>query len=161
MLTVRPLDPEDRGYVLSSWRESHKQSPGNDKLPWAFYKSDFGKLFSEIVNSPETTLLGAYTREGELAGWLAMTRGKRVNVLHWVQVKYELGGKRLRRLGIMSQLLREAQLGTPFIYTLRARRDRARLPDGSTTKSLDESLVAALRAKGVVAEYVPLKDWMR
>jgi hypothetical protein len=161
VFTVRPLDAEDKGYVLSSWRESHKQSPGNDKLPWAYYKSDFGKLFADIVNGNETTLLGAYARDGQLVGWLAMTRGKRVNVLHWVQVKYELEGKRLRRLGIMSQLLREAQLGSPFVYTLRARRDRARLPDGSATKSLDESLVAALRAKGIVAEYVPLKEWVR
>ena len=56
---------------------------------------------------------------------------------------------------------RAAELGPRFIYTLRARRDRAQLPDGSRTKSLDETLVASLRARGVSATYVPLKEWLK
>jgi hypothetical protein len=83
-----------------------------------------------------------------------------VSAVHWVHVKHELDGERMRRRGIMTALLDAAELGTRFVYTLRARRDRATLPDGSTSKSLDESLVVALRARGVSATHVPLKEWL-
>lgn len=160
-ITIRRLRDDDKGYALSSWRESHKAAPGVDRLPWAYYKREWGDLFANIINDPNTVLLGAYDQSDNLIGWLAATRGKRVHVVHWVQVKWKVGEKRMRRRGVMLALLDAADLGRTFIYTLRARRDRAQLPDGSKTKSLDESIVAALRARGVTATYVALKDWLK
>lgn len=160
-IEIRKLSDEDKGYALASWRESHKASPGCDKVPWAYYKSDFGALFARIINDPGTVLLGAYNEADKLVGWLAMTPSKRVNTLHWVQVKYELDGQRLRRHGVMSLLLDAASLKPRCVYTLRARRDRAPLPDGTMSKTLDESLVLALRARGITAAYVPLKEWIK
>jgi hypothetical protein len=160
-MNIRPLDPEDRGYALNSWRESHKTSPGVDRLPWSYYRHEWGEKFRAIINDASTRLLGAYTHDNQLAGWLAMTPGKRVNTLHWVYVKWKLDGKLLRRRGIMMELLAAAELGRKFAYTLHARRDRAKLPDGSTTKSLDETLVHVLRAEGISATFISLKEFLQ
>jgi hypothetical protein len=168
-MNIRLLDDADRGYALASWRESHKQSPGCDNVPWNFYKVTWGAMFTKLINDPSTVLLGAYTNvdeprtgdEGDnLLGFLVMTPGKRVRTLHWVQVKYELNGVRMRRHGIMNDLLSAAELGTRCIYTLRARRDRRPLPDGTMTKSLAETLAVALRARGITPAFTSLKEWL-
>ncbi len=157
---IRPLADTDRGYVLASWREAHKQSPGADKVPWGYYKHEYGTMIARVLDDPATRLLGAYDENDKLLGWLAMTPGKRVNTLHWVLVKFELAGVRLRRRGLMTALLEAAELGTRFVYTMRARRDRAKLRDGSFTKSLDETLAQKLGDANVVAVYTPLKTWL-
>ena len=159
--SVKPLAAVDRGYALSSWRESLKQAPEHHRVPWAYFKNTVGAELSRIINDPTTRLLGAYNESEKLLGWLAMTAGKRVHTCHWVQVKHELDGEKLRRRGLMMALLEAAELGPRFVYTLRARRDRAKLPDGTITKSLDESLVIALQNKGVTATYVPLREWLK
>lgn len=158
---VRPLDEEDRGYALFSWREGAKKAPGFDRLPWAYFKDTAARDFAAVLVAPSTVLLGAYTDDNKLVGWLAMTPGKRVDTVHWIHVKHALDGERTRRHGVMTALLEAADLGTCFVYTFRARRDRALLPDGSMTKSLDETLVAALRGRGVTATHVPFKEWSR
>lgn len=160
-MIIRPLDREDYGYALYSWRESHKAAPTVDRMPWSYYKDTCGHAFEKLVDDPTTRALGAYTADGKLLGYMIMTPGKRVHTLHWVYVKYELDGERLRRRGLMMKLVEGAELGKNFVYTLHARRDRAPLPDGSTSKSLDETLVVALRGKGVTATYVPLKEWLK
>lgn len=159
--TIRKLDDEDKGYALVSWRESHKSAPGPDRVPWSYYKHEYGSVFSKILNSPESKLLGAYSDEDKLLGWLAMTPGRSVNTLHWVQVKYELDGVKLRRRGLMYALLEAAELGPRFVYTLRARREKAPIGE-NTSRTFDEILVhALLRDKGVVGTHVSLKDWIK
>lgn len=162
-MIIRELDSADRGFALVSWRESHKAAPGVDRVPWAYYRDEWGGKFSDLINDSSTAMLGAYTHEGTLAGWLAMTPGKRVHTLHWCYVKWKLDDKPMRRRGIMAALLEEADLGRNFVYTLRARRlykdERATAPQGA--KSLDEVLVPALRAKGVNATYVALREWLK
>lgn len=160
--TIRKLDDEDRGYALISWRESHKSAPGCDRVPWSFYKHEYGKLFSKILNDPASKLLGAYDDNGKLLGWLAMSPGRSVNTLHWIHVKYELDGEKLRRRGLMYALLEAAELGPRFIYTLRARREKLTTDEGETTKTFDEILARALlRDKAMVATYVALKEWVK
>lgn len=159
--SIRPLDAGDKGYALSSWREAHKQSPGCDKVPWGYYKHEWGTMFKRVLDAPDTKLLGAYDENEKLLGWLAMTPGKRVHTLHWVQIKFDTGSEKLRRRGLMLALLEAAELGGSFIYTLRARRHKDTLPDGTVTKSLDETLASALRARGVTATFVALKAWLQ
>lgn len=160
-MNVRKLDEADYGYALFTWREGAKKAPGLDRVPFAYYKATLVREFGRLLDDPNSNVLGAYTHDDKLLGWLVMTPGKRVHTVHWVHVKHELDDKRMRRRGVMSALLAAAELGPRFIYTLRARRDRAPLPDGSTSKSLDETLVAALRARGVTATFVPLKEWLK
>lgn len=159
-LTIRDLANEDKGYAISSWRESHKQAPGVDKIPWSFYKREYGAMISRLVDDPTTSLIGAYVGD-KLAGWLALTYGKRVNTVHWAHTKFALDGQRLRRHGVMTALLDAADAGTPFVYTMRGAKRRITLPDGSKTKSLDEALVAWLRSRGQVATFVPLQEWLK
>jgi hypothetical protein len=158
-IDVRPLAPEDVGYALSSWRESHKQAPGVDKVPWTYYKKEYGAVFGAILNGAGTAL-GAY-RGNELLGFVVFTPGKRVVSLHWVQVKHkDAAGTRLRRRGLMTMLVDAAELGARCVYTLRGPR-RAVEVDGKMTKSLDEALVPWLAKRGVAAAYVPMIEWMR
>lgn len=160
-VVVRALDDGDKGYALSSWRESHKQAPGVDRVPWPYYRSEWGEKFRAIINDPTTRALGAYTADDQLAGWLMATPGKRVHTLHYCYTKWKLDGKLVRRQGVMIALLLAADLGRAFAYTCQGRRDRATLPDGTVTKSLDESLVASLRTRGISATHIKLKDWLR
>lgn len=157
-MNIRPLKKEDVGYALFSWREGHKKSPGHDRMPWAYYKDTLGYAFEKILNDPTTRLLGAYSHEEKLLGWIATTPGKRVHTVHWVHVKHELDGKKMRRRGVMTALLDAADLGPRFIYTLRGRRLER---DARPFRSLDETLVATLRARGVTATFVPLKEWLK
>lgn len=163
-MIVRQLNTDDVGYALFSWREGHKKSPVHERMPWSYYKDTLGYAFEKILNDPTTKLLGAYAhdnqmeRPDQLLGWLAMTPGKRVHTVHWVHVKHELDGERVRRRGVMTALLEAAELGSRFIYTLRGRRLER---DARPLKSLDEVLVASLRARGVTATLVPLKEWLK
>lgn len=172
-MIVRNLDPADYGYALFTWREGAKKAPGVDRMPWSYFKDTTVRELEKLLDDPSSVVLGAYTEardalvapfllgENKLVGWLVMTPGKRVHTLHWVHVKHELDNVRVRRRGVMTELIDAAHLGKQFVYTLRARRDRAQLPDGSFTKSLDESLAVALRARGMTATYVPLKEWLK
>jgi hypothetical protein len=162
-MEIRQLDADDVGFALTSWRESHKPSPGADRVPWSYYRHEWGAKFNAILNDTATTMLGAYSHDDKLVGWLAMTPGKRVKTLHWCYVKWKLDDKSMRRRGVMTALLEEADLGRNFVYTLRARRlykdERATAPVGA--KSLDEIIVQALREKGQNAAYISLKEWLR
>lgn len=157
-MIVRALDDNHKGYALCTWREGAKKAPGFDRVPFSYFKDVYGRAFKQILDDPAARLLGAYTNDA-LVGWLAMSPGKRVHTVHWVHTKFELDGERLRRRGIMTALLDAAELGSRFIYTCRAQ--RVKRSGGSTIKSLDEALVLALRAKGVSATYVSLKEWSK
>lgn len=157
-IDIRPLDPNDYVYARACWRESHKQAPGVDRVPWAYYKHEYGQLFEDISTREITKMIAAY-RGSELLGWLCMTPGKRVHTLHWVHVRHtDSAGNELRRRGLMGELFEAAQLGSRFIYTLRGRR-LSRSKDGF--KSLDEPLVKWLASRDIVATYVPLLQWVK
>ena len=151
-LEIRVLDQDDLPYVLSSWRESHKAAPKVDKMLWSQYKIKFGGLFRELLTREK--VIGAY-RNLELLGFLVTSPGKRINVLHWVQCKFQdTSGTNLRRQGVMTALLDAADLGQRFIYTLRARKEPGR-------KSFDETLVAMLATRGQTAVFTDLLEWIK
>lgn len=119
-------------------------------MSWHAYKKTFGVMFSKLLDDPDTLKLGAYENE-KLLGFLVSTPGKRVNTLHWVQVKFDIDGTKLRRRGVMNALLSAADLGKRFVYTLRARKVK--------TQTLDEILSEKLLTQGVTATFVPLQEW--
>jgi hypothetical protein len=160
-MIIRQLDADDVPYALTSWRESHKQSPGHDKVPWGYYKATTGAAFSSILTDPGTRKLGAYAEDDMLLGFLVMTPGKRVHTLHWVQTKYRVELERIRRQGVMTALFEVADLGKRFVYTCRGPRRKVELPDGSTSKSMDQVYAANLAARGITATFVDLKEWLR
>lgn len=157
-MRIRSLDADDVGYALVSWQEAHKLSPECRKAPWWAYRLEYGTLIKRLVDDSSTELLGAYDGLEQLLGFLAMTRGKRMHVLHWCQIKNKLGGKRVpERRELFHRLVEAADLGPRFVYTLRGPRCRKE----TGVRSLDELLVADLRARGVIATYVSLKEWLK
>ncbi len=157
-LNIELLHDDDRGYALEATMEAHKNSPGCDRAPWWVYKIKYGAMLKTVFNADTTVALGAY-EDNRLLGFLVMTPGKRVATCHWCQVKGRIDGTRvLDRRGIMFALLKAADLGPRFIYTLRG-------PRCSKSKygvrSLDELLAAELRARGQAATYVELKEWIK
>jgi len=156
---VFELATRDRAYALSSWRESHKQTSACRRVPWAFYKEHYGTPFARILADGGTLALGAYRvtpdGPGELLGFLVATPGRRVDTLHWVQTRFQdAAGAHVRRQGVASKLIEAAQLGSPFVYTLRSRRAQ-----GRTT--LDQVLAEKLAARGVTAVYEPFQEWLK
>ncbi len=154
-LEIRTLDQDDLPYALSSWREGHKQAPKADRMPWVYYKAKYGPIFRGLLESPTSLLLGAYIGDQpELLGFLVATPGKRISSLHWVYTKFKNAeGVSLRRHGVMTELLSAADLGPRFIYTLLGRRESGH--------SHDETLVRTLAARGQVAVYTPLLEWIK
>jgi len=147
---VCELAPDDHAYALSSWRESHKQTLR--RVPWGAYKMTYGREFAALLKAPDSLVLGAYGASDELLGFLVASPGKRVDVLHWTQVKFKnKAGEYVRRRGIMTALLDAAELGDRFIYTLRARREGKR--------TLDDVIAERLAARGVVATFVDFQTW--
>lgn len=157
-MIIRPLKEEDIGYALTSWAECHKTSPGCRRAPWWSYRREYVDLFKKIVDDPATVMLGAYDGADRLLGFLIMTPGKRVHAVHWCQIKRKLDGKLVpERRDLFFRLLEAAELGQRFVYTLRGPRVDAK----TGAKSLDEILVNDLRAKGVAATYIPLKEYLQ
>lgn len=165
---VRPLAEAERQYALSAWREAHHSQPSVCAVPWSIYKRTYGAQFELILRDPRTLALGAYAPDGpygeggavasgECLGFLVATPGARVDVLHWVQVRFrDRANRELRRRGIMTALLRAADLGDRWIYTLKARRIRGK------RVTLDKVLASALVGMGLgTATYVPIQDWLR
>lgn len=152
-LVIRPVDDADKAYVLSSWREAHRAGSPFRRVPWVIYKTVYGKILEQLVAA---NCIGAYYGD-ELLGFLVMTHGKRVNTLHWVQTKFQdRAGTPVRRRGVMTELLRAAELGQKFAYTLRARKEKG------SKRTLDETLANhLLQSEGVVATYVPLLEWVK
>jgi hypothetical protein len=160
-MNIRPLDADDVGYALTAWQEAHKTSPGCRRAPWWAYRREYGEMFKRIVDDGLTQMLGAYDERDRLLGFLVMSIGKRVHTLHWCQVKRKItrdGAERvLDRRRIFFALLEAADLGTRFVYTLRG----PRVTNIENVRSLDELLVNDLRAQGVTATYVALKEWLK
>jgi hypothetical protein len=157
-MIIRPLDADDVGYALTVWQEAHKTSPQCRRAPWWAYRREYGDLFKKLADDPTTVLLGAYDERDRLLGFLVMTPGKRVHTLHWCQVKRKIGDERvLDRKRIFLELLEAADLGQRFVYTLRG----PRVTKVTGVRSLDELLVNDLRAKGITATYVALKEWLQ
>jgi hypothetical protein len=157
-VVIRSLDVDDVGYALTAWQEAHKTSPKCRRAPWWAYRQEYGALFKRLVADATTVMLGAYDERGRLLGFLVMTPGKRVHTLHWCQVKRKLGNERVQdRRDIFMALLEAAGLGKLFVYTLRG----PRVAKETGARSLDELLAADLRARGVAATFVSLKEWIQ
>ena len=144
-VTVRrahPDDPRELAYIRSSLSEGYKQSSNRlDKLPWPSFKDLERPRLDALLVRGDTQLFVA-DLDGQVAGWIAMSPGRRVDTVHWTHTRW-----RYRKHGVMRQLVDAAQLKPRIVYTLRgARRSH-------------EWIVPWLAGRGVTAAYEPLKEW--
>lgn len=160
-VVITELRVEDRGFALASWRDSHHENPKIKRMPWGYYKREYGAIFSRILDDGGTLALGAYRmnpvdQKEELLAYLIATPGKRVDTLHWVYVKCrDAAGGWLRRHGLMNDLIAAAELGKSFVYTLQARK----VP--GIHRTLDRQLAAVFATRGVTAVHEPLMEWIK
>lgn len=160
-LAIRPIAPDDLRYVASSWKESHKDAPDVERLPWPVYKLTTCKQIDALLESRTVRTLAAYAGDGRIIGWIAYTPGKAISTVHWTYTRHKLGEEKCRRRGVMTMLLEAAELGQRFAYTFRGPRRNNGARRGGRGPSLDLELVTQLRDRGVTAVFVPLQEWLQ
>jgi hypothetical protein len=154
VVSIRSVKPDDLRFVGTSWKESHKDAPGPDRMPWSIYKQTTCKQIDALTDSQGTRILVAAVPDGRIAGWICYSPGKAISTVHWVYTRHKLDADKLRRRGVMTALLEAASLGKRFAYTFRGPRHRR-----SDTPT-DERIVDWLRSRGVTAVYCPLAEWL-
>lgn len=163
--TIRPLAQSDRGYLVQKWIEEHHfSSKALSRLPFAMYRATVGEQIKSIVNAASTRMLGSYSDDGRVLGWLAYTPGRHIAAVHFAYTRRKLGAdERVRRRGVMAGLIDAADLGRNFVYTHRGAMKRHGTGVAGvyrvTPPSVDLLLVDWLRQRGVSAVYMPLDEW--
>lgn len=160
-LVIRPVRPEDLGYVLGSWKEAHKRAPKLVNMAWSTFNERVKPQLRACLERPDTELTGAYL-DGMIVGWLACSRGRRVDVVHWVHTRFQLPHydgrvEEFRRRGIMRALFDAAHLQPRLAYTFRGPIPKHRA--GAKPQSSDEWIVRWLGRRGHAVTYVLYKEW--
>lgn len=140
---IRRAHSDELGYIRSTLSEGVKESSNRlHKLPWPDFKRLERPKLDALLARSDTQLLVA-DLDGAVAGWLAYSPGRRVDTVHWTLTRH-----RLRKRGVMRQLVDAAQLKHRIVYTLRGARQS------------HEWIVPWLASRGVTAAYQPLREWM-
>lgn len=150
------LRRDDFAYARNSFAEGHKRAPGVESMSWRYYKRFIVPMLEDVLRHERVEVLAAYLG-ADVVGWLAFSRGRLVDAVHWVHTRWKVGadGAPLRRRGIMTLLLESAELKNRLAYTwkgARAEHDR----DGLT---MDERLLPWLSDRGQHAVYQPWEEW--
>lgn len=146
-LDFRALGAADLPFVRDTWRESYHRAPQRSRMPWAAYKATYCVIIDQLLDREDVWTLGAYAANGDVIGWIAWTPG-RLPVVHYAYVRHGA-----RRAGVLTQLMRKAELGARFVYTFRGVKGRG--------ESIDRTVTAALAKRGVSAVHVQIREFLR
>ncbi len=138
---LRPATAEDMPIVRGQFAAGVKESSNRlSKLPWAPFKRDFRPALFEELAAAEVFVAA----EGpEVVGWIAVTRGKRVDTIHWLTSRHNH-----RREGVARALVDRVALTPRIVYTHRG------------VRRSDEWLVPWLQRRGAISVvYAPYKEW--
>ncbi len=148
IVAIRPASADELPYIRASFSEGYKQSSNAlAKLPWPTFKRDYRPRLLDAIGSAEV-LVAAH--DGWVLGWLALSRGRRVDTVHWMATRLKIGlqGQPLRRNGIMRQLVNAADLRDRIVYTHRG------------VKGSHEWIAKWLARRGAVSViYEPYERW--
>ncbi len=176
-LEIRVIDPDDVRFISSTWKESHKNAPKVQRLPWEIYHQTVSPVIDALI--AQSRILAAYHADGRIIGWLAYAPGRSISTVHWAFTRKQLHlttcpssrwtrdsvcncePEKLRRRGVMAMLLDAAEIGKRFAYTLQGARRNARGHGAASGPSSDVAIVEWLRGRGISATYVPLKEWLK
>lgn len=140
-VSIRSLAADELPYVRAAFAEGYKRSSNAlEKLPWASYKRDVRPRLHAALDSSEVLVADL---DGNVAGWIALTRGRRVDTVHWMTTRMPL-----RRRSVMQQLVTAAALKDRIVYTHRPR---------AGTDALVTEWLRRRGAMGVV--YEPYERW--
>ncbi len=145
---IRAARADELPYLRGSFAEGYKQSSNRLlKMPWAAYKRDVRPQLEACLASADLLVADL---AGDVAGWLALTRGRRVDTVHWIATRLRIGpdGPPLRRQGVMRALVAAADLRDRIVYTHRG------------VKRSDEWIAKWLARRGAVSViYEPYERW--
>lgn len=158
-LDLRLASPDDHRYIAQTWKESHKDAPMVDRLPWPIYKQTSGKTIDSLVAA--SRVIAAYHPSGKIIGWIAYAPGRSISTVHWIYTRYQHGDEKCRRRGVMTLLFEAAEVGRRVLYTHRGGRRHTHARRAGKGPSLDLVLVEWLRSRGVSATYVDVNEWMK
>jgi hypothetical protein len=148
-LLIGRATPEDMPYIRGKWSEGYKHSSNAlAKLPWASYKRDVRPRLYAALAAPDTEVVVAYLG-ADIAGWMALSRGKRVDTVHWMATRAQIGdGPPLLRRGVMTALVNATGLRDRIVYTHRG------------VKRSDEWIGNWLARRGAISiVYEPYERW--
>lgn len=196
-LSITRVRLDDLPRVRNAFAEGHKHAPGCERMPWRFYKRFVVPELAEALAHPDTELLGAYATPvlgppvPELCGWIAFTRGRRVDTVHWVSTPFWFPVPHTACTGceavvvpppnVAAQHDMNCPLANCNRVSLRRRGIMTALVDAAGLqerlvytfrgakhehrndgRTMDERLLPWLRARGFRGvEHVPWKDWSR
>lgn len=154
VLDLHPMTLDDRPFVRATWRESAKSSPRYDRMSWPVYKQTVGKLIDGLLDRSDVQLLGAYSPDNKILGWLAWTPGRSVSTVHFGYTRHEIDGDKLRRRGVFTALTEAANLGKRVAFTFVG-------PKRQRGESVDVALVAWAQEHGVTAVHTPVEEFLK
>ena len=150
---VRPARPDEFGWLVHSWSEGYKLSPGCRKMSWRDYKALQVPELRAALQRPDTTVLVAADGADCGLGWMAFARWPSIDIVHWVYVTMAA-----RRHGVMARLL--GSLRDRVTYTHRG------VPMERGARRSDEWITDLLRKRGTTGEVMGddperLREWLR
>lgn len=169
-IEIRPLRLDDRAYVRATWAHAYKESSRRLlQTPWSIFKQTIVRDLEAVADS--SSMLGAFSPDNRIVGWLAFSPGSRVDTIHFAYTRSKLDDVETRRRGVMSALIDAAEIGSRIVYTHRGARPvkhRGRsgrsetaarhVPHGETT---DVPIAEWLRSRGRSVVFVPYEEWKR
>lgn len=158
-LDIRLASADDHRFIAQCWKESHKDSPQMERLPWPVYKQLAGQTIEKLVANER--VIAAYWPDGRCVGFLVYSPGHRISTVHWVYTRFKLDEEKCRRRGVMTLLLDAAELGNRFVFTHRGPRRHVSARRAGRGEPLDVVLCEWLRGRGVSATYVPVEEWLK
>jgi hypothetical protein len=179
-IMIRDVREADIPRARGTFSEGHKNAPANKSMPWRHYKRFVVPELDRVLRDPSTDLVGAYLNL-ELVGWIAFSRGERVDTIHWVSTSYwvpvlssactgcadahrhtgacplaRANRTELRHRGVMTALLDAVEPKERLVYTHKGALHEYR----SDGKTMDERLLPWLAARGHKIAYVPWEEWI-
>lgn len=140
-VSIRSMAADELPYVRAAFAEGYKRSSNAlEKLPWASFKRDIRPRLLAALHASEVLVADL---DGNVAGWIALERGRRVDTVHWMTTRMPL-----RQRSVMAQLVAAAALKDRIVYTHRPR------------AAVDEQVTGWLRRRGAVGVvYEPYESW--
>ena len=117
---IRPVEPSDRNFIMSSWLKSFKTSHFAGPIPYNLYWKTYQAVLDQLLARNGIRVAVAEV-EGNILGYAVFEDGFAQPTVHWCYVKHFA-----RKSGIMADLLAQNGIDrdTSFFYTFRVAESR-------------------------------------
>jgi len=124
-LTIRPMAPTDRNFVIESWISSYRRSPHSGLIPMAMWHEVMAPIITRIIDRPDVRTIVAADADAtdhtaDLFGWMTWMPREHPPLVFFTYVKHAARYDIQSRTGarIATRLFRHAQIDprAPFNY---------------------------------------------